>query len=587
MEGTPTRTGRPGAWPNALSLRNLRTASGLVLFCFVAMHLLNHALLLISLRQAEMARSLLAAPWRTVPGTVLLYGAAGVHVSLTLLALYRRQTLIMPPAEFLRLVLGLLIPYFVAEHAVSTRLGFAFYGEVLGYAEVVRSLWITSPAMGVQQTIALLVVWTHGCIGISFLIRHHARLRPAFPLFLAGAVLLPTLALTGFAMIGRWMALQATFPGIAMEIYTPELERMANVTMPSSAERAARLATAATSIKIGYICLVAAIMVLRELRLFRARVRSIAIRYATGETIRVQPGTSVLEASRANGIPHYGICGGNARCSTCRLRVTASAGALPAPGPAEKATLGRIHADSGVRLACQLRPRHDLSVSLMLQPVTPRGTAIEDSPVESPREREIAVLFCDLRGFTKFSESRLPYDVVFLLNRYFVIVGEAVAEAGGRVDKFLGDGAMALFGFETGPEEACRGALRAAEAILRGSARLNQDLTEETGVSFDIAIGAHFGPAVVGVMGYGAALTETAIGDTVNVASRLEAVAKEANRQFAVSADLLEHAGIRPDETTLRSIAIRGRESEVRVGLLSEADLSALLDPRTAEGTAA
>ena len=571
----------PDGWAAALSLRNLRAGSGLVMFTFVAMHLINHALLLISLPQAELARAWLAAPWRTYPGTVLLYGAAAVHLALTLLTLYRRQTLMMPPTEFLRLVLGLMIPYFVAEHAVAARMSLALYGDVPGYTQVVRSLWITSPTMGVQQTIALLVVWTHGCIGISFLLRHRAGLRPYLPLLTGAAVLLPTLALTGFAMTGRWLELQDAYPGVGAGIYTPGMRRVVSASLPAPAVRAAELAAISVSVKTGYICLVALIMVAREFRLFRARVRSISIAYSTGERVQVQPGTSVLEASRANGIPHYGICGGNARCSTCRVRVTASAGLLPPPSPAETATLTRIRAERNIRLACQLRPAANITVELQMQPDT-RASDNLRAAAQSPREREIAVLFCDLRGFTKFSEKRLPYDVVFMLNRYFVIVGEAVAGAGGRLDKFIGDGAMALFGFDSGPEEASLGALRAAEAILSGTRELNETLRRDSGKGFDIAIGLHFGPAVVGVMGYGAAQTETAIGDTVNVASRLEAVAKEADCQLAVSARLLAHAGIQLPDDQLRPVSIRGRRETIDVGLFSAEALSRMLAEKSA-----
>jgi len=76
-------------------------------------------------------------------------------------------------------------------------------------------------------------------------------------------------------------------------------------------------------------------------------------------------------------------------------------------------------------------------------------------------EREIAVLFADLRGFTRLAEHRLPYDVVFFLNRYFEAVGRAIADSGGIANQYTGDGVMALFGVETASDTACRQALRA------------------------------------------------------------------------------------------------------------------------------
>lgn len=565
-------------WWSGMTVRRLRAGSGLILLAFVAMHLINHALLLISVHYADQARSVLAAPWRSLVGTGLLYGAAAVHVSLALESLYRRQTLNMPPVEMLRLILGLLVPYFIAEHAIGTRLNLALYGLQVGYRDVVRTLWSTAPMLGVQQVIALIVAWTHGCIGVSFLIRYRPGWRAYGPLLLIAAVMIPALALVGFAVAGRWLAIQDSFPGLITELYPPELRRMANISMPSSAQRAATLAAAGAGFKIGYIVLIAAIMVAREFRLYRARARAIVIRYAGGQRVRVAPGTSVLEASRANAIPHYAVCGGNGRCSTCRVHVIASDGTLPPRTAAERATLARINAGPDVRLACQLRPSHDLSVSLTLNPSSLSAEPLDDRETPAPREREIAVLFCDLRDFTKFSEKRLPYDVVFLLNRYFVVVGEAVAAAGGRIDKFIGDGAMAVFGYDTGPEQTCRNALLAAEGILRGIERLNAELEGELGLTLDIAIGLHFGPAVVGILGFGAAMAETAVGDTVNVASRLETVAKQADRPLAVSSALLLRSGLSFLMDEVHAIDIRGREWPVSGTLLSRSGLSLLTE---------
>ena len=172
-------------------------------------------------------------------------------------------------------------------------------------------------------------------------------------------------------------------------------------------------------------------------------------------------GHSVLEASRIGGIPHYSVCGGKGRCSTCRIRVTEGLDEPPPAGPVERITLSRIHAAPDVRLACQLRPTHDLTVLPLLAADRERALPAGSRQSAPGREQEIAVLFCDIRSFTALADHRLPYDIVFLLNRYFAIVGKAVEQSGGRLDKFIGDGAMALFGLETLerrrlPPGACR-----------------------------------------------------------------------------------------------------------------------------------
>src|SRR5207244_9034407 len=94
-------------------------------------------------------------------------------------------------------------------------------------------------------------------------------------------------------------------------------------------------------------------------------------------------------------------------------------------------------------------------------------------------EREIAVMFADIRGFTALAEGRLPYDIVFILNRYFDAMGRAVEQAGGRVDKFIGDGIMALFGVGGGEEAGWRGALAGVVLLSLHLADLNAALRGE------------------------------------------------------------------------------------------------------------
>ncbi|HEY0275147.1 MAG TPA: adenylate/guanylate cyclase domain-containing protein [Paenirhodobacter sp.] len=553
----------------------MRAISGLVMFVFVTMHLLNHVMLLISLPRAEEARAWLAAPWRTWPGAVLLYGALATHLMLTLQALYRRRTLVIPPGELLRLILGLLIPYFLAEHVISVRLNDLLYGIHLNYTDVVRGMWITTPVLGVQQAVALVVVWTHACIGVTFLLRFRPGWRTVAPLFLGAAVLLPVLALLGFAMAGRTLSDRHVFPTDAAILYAPLMEEMSATArvpngVPPKADRDMMMTSIISGFRAGYITLIALILLARQGRTFYERSHAVTISYGNGRRVRMQPGSSVLEASRANGIPHYAVCGGNGRCSTCRVRIIRSEGPLPPRTTTENMTLRRIHADEDVRLACQLRPTHDLDV---MQLLTPPPDVLSINDIEhppAPRERTVAVLFCDLRGFTSFSESRLPYDVVFVLNRYFAIVGDAVVESGGRIDKFIGDGAMALFGIDQNPADACRAALSAARGIVAGIDRLNAELSEEIGATLRVAIGLHFGPAVVGVMGFNVAMAETAVGDTVNVASRLETIAKEENAVLAVSEEVLTKADAVIGATALRKFTIRGRAKPIRVGLFSD-----------------
>jgi adenylate cyclase len=187
------------------------------------------------------------------------------------------------------------------------------------------------------------------------------------------------------------------------------------------------------------------------------------------------------------------------------------------------------------------------------------------------QEREIAILFADLRSFTQFAEKRLPYDVVFVLNRYFANMGEAVQNSGGHLDKFIGDGVMALFGIDGDPVKGCRQALVAARAMGEKLNELNSSLAAELPDPLRIGIGIHAGPAIIGEMGYGPATHLTAIGDSVNTASRLETLTKEFKAQLVVSEELAVRAGVDLSHYPSHDIEVRGRAEPVRVRVIVDA----------------
>ncbi len=244
-------------------------------------------------------------------------------------------------------------------------------------------------------------------------------------------------------------------------------------------------------------------LVLRTL--LRGRTSQVKIAYPGGRVATVPLGTSILEASQLNGIAHASVCGGRGRCSTCRVRVIAGIRHLPFAKPEEKCVLRGVKAPPDVRLACQTRPLADVQVEPLLAPsVGPSEVTRRPGP-RPGEERVIAVLFADIRGFTSISEAMLPYDVVFLLNRYFRAIALALEGAGGHVDKFIGDGVMVLFGLNAEPDRACRQALAAAAAMGKAIEDINSSLSKDLETPLRIGIGIHVGTAVVGEMGSGAA----------------------------------------------------------------------------------
>jgi adenylate cyclase len=530
----------------------LRFVSGAILMAFVVTHLLNHALLLVSLGAAENARAVFLLIWRNPAGSILLYGAVAVHAALALLALYRRRTLVMPLGEAGQILLGLAIPVLLAEHVVGTRVFHALTGVEDTYAYVLEALWSTT-FLTARQSVALVVVWLHGCLGLYFWMRFRAWYPRVAPWLLIVVVLVPVLALLGFFGAARELAAEAAPSGTL------------GIDPAILAEGMRRKGQILVLIYASFVSVLALVLGLRILRIWGERRNLVEIRYSDGQVVRVAKGHTVLEASRIGGIPHYAVCGGRGRCSTCRVRVSEGHEQLPPPNTMERATLARIGAEPDVRLACQLRPATNVSVTPLLNPERGRTVPSVGLVATPGREKEIAILFCDLRNFTELTDHRLPFDVVFLLNRYFSVVGKAVEQAGGRVDKFIGDGAMALFGAQTTKNEACRQALSAAASIIEGIALLNEELAEEIGAPLQIAIGIHVGPAIIGLMGYRDAMGVTAVGDTVNIASRLELAAKDMDVAIVISETAAQLSGVDLTGFDACQIDIRGRAHPLQV----------------------
>ncbi|OWV61279.1 adenylate cyclase [Rhizobium sp. N122] len=543
------------------TIRRARLGSGLVIFIFVLLHLSNHAIGLISVSAADKAARLFMAIWRNPVGTAIFYSSVLIHMALVLRAIYMRRSLVMPKGEMAQIVLGLLIPLLLIDHVIGTRIAHELYGYIDDYETVVGTLWIRAPANGLRQAAGLVAVWIHGCIGLHFWLRYRPWYPGLAPLLLALAILVPVLSLLGFVEMGRTLA----DPSYQQAIANSPYKATVNARYASNPEVHHEVSTIRAGLYGAFSASLLIVVAARARRKLKERLDQVAVHYPGGEVIRVPRGFSVLEASRLGGLPHYSVCGGKGQCSTCRVQILGDYESLPTPDKMEQTTLRRINAGPDVRLACQLRPNRDVAVAPLLVPALEAALPVNSQETSPGREREIAVLFVDIRHFTTLTETRLPFDVVFLLNRYFAIIGKAVEQAGGRLDKFIGDGAMALFGLNTAPEEACRQALKAAAAIVAEIEKLAAELAEELALPLRIAIGIHTGPAVVGTMGYGRVRSMTAIGDTVNVASRLESAAKEFEAAIVISEPVATLSGADLSGIESRDISVRGRALPLKV----------------------
>jgi len=558
--------------------RGLRLGSGLILFVFVVTHLSNHALGLISLEAMETGRHYFLLMWRNPVGSTLFLGSLAVHMGFALHSLYSRRRLKMRFGEAAQLILGFAAPMLLISHILGTRAAVELYGTDDTYTYVLLALWVDSPSHGLRQVAATLIVWTHACIGIYYWLRLKPWFTRIVPALYGIALLVPVLGLLGFVSAGRAVGRMAeSDPGF-------RLDTVIDTNAPE-ASQIAYLYQLENWLLLGLGAAILLTLAARAFRLYmERRIGIVRITYPDGRTVSVSPGMTILEASQMHDIPHAAVCGGRGRCSTCRVRVNGSLETLSAPDDSEQKVLRRVGAAPDVRLACQTRPSEDTSVSPLLPPNASPRDGFAKSAAMQGQEQEIAILFADIRGFTSFAEQKLPYDVVFVLNRYFRSMGEAIEQGGGRVDKFIGDGIMALFGVDQNARDGATSALKAAQGMAVKLDELNELLKDDLPAPLRIGIGIHAGPAIVGEMGYGPAISVTAIGDTVNTSSRLEAKTKDFGAQLIVSEHVADLAGLQTGNLRREEIEVRGRKEPMQIIVFDDARIIGQL-ARDAEET--
>jgi len=535
------------------------------MFAYVTTHFVNHSLGLVSVQVMDRALQRIYQYWSSPLGGFILYGAFAIHYSLALWALWLRRSLKMPFAEATQLVLGFSIPFVLTDHVLQTRVADTFYGADYGYySTLLYAFFVASPLRGGLQLTVLVIAWIHAMIGLRFWL----RLKPWYerwqPILYAFALLMPTLAILGFFEGGRQVMAMAEDPA-----WVAQLAKAYPRAAPADA---AVIDQMVVWVRYAFVAALLAVLAARLARWHWERRRGVVrLTYPSGRVVQIVRGVSVLEASRMAGIPHASVCGGRGRCSTCRIKVEGPKEAIPPPAPEEVKVLHRVGAAPDVRLACQLRPHGDLRVTPLLPATAQARDGFRRPGYLHGAEREIVILFGDLRAFTQLSEKKLPYDLVFLLNRYFAEMGHAVEAAGGRIDKFIGDGVMALFGLDSGVEAGCREALAAAKDMAERMQSLNRALIHDMPEPLRIGIGIHTGPAIVGEMGYGTAVSITAVGDSVNTASRIESLTKTYACELVISEAVVLRAGIDLGAAPRHEIEIRGRVERLVVRTFTSA----------------
>jgi adenylate cyclase len=534
----------------------LRLLSALTMLAFVICHLTAHCFLLISFDDAETARRILMYPWRGWTGTLVLSTAFLIHYTNALWSIYVRRSLRLRPWEWTQLALGLCIPVLLTSHVVGTRISEHVLDTTTYYNTVFIAQWVIDPWLSAVQMLAIVTVWTHACIGINYWLRVRTWYPKWRPFLFTYALLLPTLALAGYVTGGNQVLREAKDHDFVDSALAD-----ANLTD----ENRAALAHMAD---IGWIlCFTLPLLPFagRGLRdWYHRSQRPPILAHASGRSMRILPGATVLETLRANGVAHASVCGGRARCTTCRIMVTKGLDDLPPPSALEAKALSRIGATEGTRLACQIRPTSDIAVMPLLGADASAADGATRGGLEGS-ERLVTVVFVDLRGSTTLGEARLPYDVLFILNQFFYEMTRALVETNGHYSQFTGDGLMALYGLHAAnPKTGAADALRGARAMLQRLDALNHTLRTDLREPLRIGIGIHYSEAIVGAMGPPHSQIITAIGDTVNTCARLESLCKDYQCTVVVSRQAAEAAGLKLGGCELHQAPVKGRNEPVQ-----------------------
>ncbi|MCW7468043.1 adenylate/guanylate cyclase domain-containing protein [Leptospira kanakyensis] len=270
-----------------------------------------------------------------------------------------------------------------------------------------------------------------------------------------------------------------------------------------------------------------------------------------------KPGATILETALKHDYPLYHLCGGNAKCTTCRVFVTDGLQYLSTRNDREQTLADRKGWPTEIRLACQTEVFGDISLRRIIKDNKDLKTVTSESKSSKTGEECYAViLFLDIKGFTAFTEASLPYDVVFVLNRFFQEMSEPVLNNGGEIDKFIGDGILAFFqlrnkdevtkneeSLKKAKQETVHAAIRACLRMFDQLKKFNLEMKDRFNFTFDIRIGLHAGNVIYGDIGHSEYKSQTVLGDTVNVASRLEALNKKTNTSFLVSDEIYKIIG--------------------------------------------
>jgi adenylate cyclase len=304
------------------------------------------------------------------------------------------------------------------------------------------------------------------------------------------------------------------------------------------------------------------------------------VEFEGDRSLEVYAGQSLLDASLEAGIGHIHVCGGNAKCSTCRVIVLEGAESLSPPNQKEKHLDSQMHFPLNVRLACQTTVtgeqvklkriiRDDSDIGLYV------GKNLELSSHQIGEELELVLFFFDLRDFTAFAETHLAFDVIHIIRKLFSNFQIIIESNKGKIIETMGDGFYAVFGCEKGTKGSVCSTIQAGLAIIKELNLLNETYFKPYfNQVIQAGIGVHVGKVISGEIRIGSVDHKVVMGFPVNVAARLQNATKELNNSFVISSEAFSYLAENLHDYTSTFINLKGITDKVEVFLLGKAYFS-------------
>ncbi len=297
------------------------------------------------------------------------------------------------------------------------------------------------------------------------------------------------------------------------------------------------------------------------------------IEFLGEKEIGIKQNQTILDAALEAGLPHFHACGGNAECSTCRIMVVEGMEGLTPVNEAEASLRELVPFPPKIRLACQTGVnRGPVKIKRIILDQTdlanPIKKKITDEHCKLGEKRELVLFFLDIRNFTPFVETYLPYDVIHVMRGSYIIFNDIIKRHQGIIIDTSGDGFYAVFGMNCNTNTAAAQAIDAGYEIIEEFGKFNETyLDSYFGMRLDIGIGVHCGQVIVGEVLVGQKSHLSVMGLAVNIAARIQNSTKKLNNSFIASDEVVQLSG-RGDEGEKRIVKMKGVNHVYKVRLI-------------------